>query len=848
MKNIQFKQSIPWVLAFVVSTGLGLFFRTYLLHHDTSPRPDKLLASLYVEKVIVDQIQQELAVTMPQASADDKVKMARDQARRMIEADRANYDRSVEEALQSMKDQLPRLSGRRYLLEADPYYYYYLTQKLIETGKLSDQIGGGKYYHPLMHAPYGYWTSITWHPYVGRMIGTVVRLFSPEMNWMEALGWVPLVLTVLACGAFFVFARVLGFNVFQTWVGSLALVLSPIFVQRSGYGWYDTDPYNYIFPFLILASSLKGIKSPDKIGRFAALSGLLTGLYGLFWTGWPFIFVMVPAAVIAGYLGVRIIGKFYAPACTVYLRFLWRYGLFSLIFLGLFLTPAGLWDSIRQGWEILMKFSLSDSDVWPNIFLTVGEARGISVKKLIFLSGNYITFGIAVFGLFSAGFNAWQSRKQDLFFQWIFLFCFSIPLFLMPLQTERFGILFVIALATWVAFGIGAIQNKLTERLVRFPLLQDQARPVFVFCRILIALVFLPLPLITAHIISPSKPIMDDAWYGAMEDIRTQTEPDAIINSWWPPGYFILGLGQRRVVADGGTQHLQESYWLARILAAQDENQSAGFLRMLNHSGNDALLFLKAAGMDLTEAVNLITAVVSVPKEEAIAKLPADMPEHLKNRFLELTHGGGKTPSYVLVYTDMIHQNLAVTMIARWNFSKAKAALSQKKSGAKSLLGGGGGRYADDFINMTDGVLKYMPATDLLKKEGDILFFGNGLSVNLKEKDALIHIPEKKVKNRPASLFYIENGEMLEKKFEGEHLDLSVLLIPVGEDHFQAVLADSRLIRSLMFRLYYLKGAGVKNFTLFSDQRNPLNGDQVLVFKLNSNVSTPVPAQAEISV
>jgi len=833
MNRTHFKKYIPWVLAFVLSTGLGLFFRTYLIHRDATLRPDKLLAERYVEKMIVDQIQQELGAVTPPLSADDKLKMARDQARRMIEADRVNYDRSVEEALKSMQDQLPRLSGRRYLLEADPYYYYYLTQRLMETGTLSDKTKGGKYFNPLMHAPYGYWTSITWHPHVGWVIGSVMRFFSPAIDWMEALSWVPLFLTVLACAAFFVLARVLEWNVFQTWVGSLALILSPIFLQRSGFGWYDTDPYNYIFPFFILASVLAGTKTPHKGGRFAALGGLLTGLYGLFWTGWPFIFVLIPVSLLMGYVGMLWPGRFYPRSCSGYLGFFGQYVFFACIFAALFLTPSGLTDSVRLGWEILRKFSLSGADIWPNIFLTVGEARGISIKKLIFLTGNYITFAIALAGLLFTGVRVWQSRRQESFFQWIFLLCFSVPLFLMPLRTERFGVLFVIALAIWVGFGAQALQDKAAGYLLRFPIFKGRERPLFYFTRFLIVFIFLPMPLMTAHIISPSKPIMDDAWYGAMEDIRTKTEPNAIINSWWPPGYFIVGLGERRVVADGGTQHLQETYWLARILAAQDENQAAGFVRMLNHSGNDALLFLKAAGMDLDEAVRLISAAVSVPREEAFSALPEDMPVHLRNQFLDLTHGVSSSPSYVLVYTDMIQQNLAVTSIARWNFSKAKA-LSAKKTGG-GLFRAARRNYAEDFIAMTDGVLKYTPAANMVKKEGDALVFSNGLAVNFKEKDAMIHIPEKNLRGRPASLFYLEAGQLVEKEFDGNRVDVSALLIPVGENHYQAVLADAQLIRSLMFRLYYLQGAGLKYFDLFSDQRNPLTGDRVLIFKLNAN-------------
>jgi len=825
-----FSKKIPWVLAFLLATGAGIYFRTYALHHDNTLRPDKLMASLVVEKLMVEQLQKSLDASMPATSADDKLKMAREQARRMILSDRSGYDETVADTLIRLKDQLPQMSGRRYLLEADPYYYYFLTQQIIQNGKISNQAKGGQYYNPLMHAPYGYWTSNTWHPYVGFGIAKIVRWIKPSAEWMEALSWVPVVLSVIACLSLLFLAKALALDALQFLIGALTLMLSPIFAQRSGLGWYDTDPYNYIFPFTILAFVLIGLKNAKWTFRCALASGFLTGLYALFWTGWPFIFLLMPATLLAAYVIVRFALRVHANACQGYLKYFAFHSLSSLLFAALFLTPKGLIGQVQQGWEILMKFALSDVDVWPNIFLTVGEARGTSIKRLIYLSGNYITFAVATFGLLWSGLRAWAEQKPEALLKWFFLFIFSVPLFLMPLKTERFGILFVISLSIWAMYGVRELESQfdtLTKRFGSKFLDWDRFRK-YIFGGLLL-IIFLPLPLVTAHVVSLGvKPIMDDAWYDTMQDLKTKTRPDAIVNSWWPPGYFVVALANRRVIADGGTQHLQETYWLSKILASQDEREAAGLLRMLNHSGNDALLFLKAFGMETMDAVHFILAVVPVSRDEALTRLPKKMPDPIKNKFLDLTHGKKLSPSYVLVYSDMIEQNLAVTMVSRWNFKKAKEIkLRGTKNGKRA-------NYAQDFVQMTDGLLKYTPAVDLGKKEGDVLYFSNGLAINLKLMDAVIQIPEKRIQGRPASLFYMKDGQLEEKMFEGERLDTSALLISMGEGRYRAVLADARLIRSMMFRMYYLKGEGLKYFKPFSAHRNPLNGNEVAAFELQS--------------
>lgn len=839
MKDVKslFIRFLPWFLAFVFASGLGLYFRTYPLRNMEAPSAEKM-AKVLVARIMAEQLKNALdAQKIPGLSNDDKAKMAREQVQRLIETDPLNYQLAVTKAEASIRQSMPRSSGRRYLLEADPYYYFYLTENISRTGKIAEKIKGAQYFHPLMHAPYGYWTAVAWHPYVGWQLYQIVKLFKPGVGLMEGLCYVPLILTLFAALAFLLAAAALQARVFPFLIGLLALLLSPIFIQRSGFGWYDTDPYNYIFPFSILACAFTGFRRPDRTKICAMVAGFLTGLYAMFWTGWAFMLLLIPGALFAAFFALRFGFGVPLRGLANEKKYFLFHILASVIFAICFLTPAGFFGSVLNGWEILKKFSLSEMDVWPNIFLTVGEARGISIKKLIYLSGNYLTFGLALFGLLQTGFDAWKGRVPAVLFRTLFLFFISVPLFLLPLKTERFGILFVIPLSIYAMFGAEALYKKTSAALNYFslPVSWNWKNTAAAF---LILVILLPLPLLSAHIVSVGvKPIMDDAWYDTMKTIEEKTPKDAIVDSWWPPGYFTLALAKRRVIVDGGTQHLQEAYWMARILVSEDEKESAGLLRVLNTSGNDALLYLKSFGMEISEAVRLITSIAPLTIQEAARKMPAGMPPQVKNHLLELTHGKPMPPSYVLVYNDLIEQNLAVTMIARWNFQKAREKKQNAAGGLPGFLKGRNADYVQDFLSLTDGVLKYTPEVGAVKKEGDMFFFPNGLRVNALTKDAYIEIAQKGLRGRPLSLFYTEAGRLQEKTFEGDRVDASALFYQTKDGSYHAVMADARLIRSLLFRLYYLNAEGLEHFKPFTANKDAYTGTDVKVFEV-----IPAPA------
>ena len=100
---------------------------------------------------------------------------------------------------------------------------------------------------------------------------------------------------------------------------------------------------------------------------------------------------------------------------------------------------------------------------------------------------------------------------------------------------------------------------------------------------------------------------------------------------------------------------------------------------MINTSGEDAPDLLEQWGMELPDAVDLILKVARLSRAEASRVLSSAWTVRQKEEFLDKTHGRGDLPpSYVLVYNDLVEQNLAVTVVANWDFRKA-ASLQAKK-------------------------------------------------------------------------------------------------------------------------------------------------------------------------
>jgi hypothetical protein len=87
-------------------------------------------------------------------------------------------------------------------------------------------------------------------------------------------------------------------------------------------------------------------------------------------------------------------------------------------------------------------------------------------------------------------------------------------------------------------------------------------------------------------------------------------------------------------------------------------------------------------------------------------------------------------------------------------------------------------------------------------------------------------------------VFYLDAQDQLqETPMQGEHLDVSALFFdvvkPDSTGEKQVVLADRRLLRSLMFRLYYLDARGYHGIKLVETIHDPITNTHLKLFRVD---------------
>ena len=454
-----------------------------------------------------------------------------------------------------------------YLLAADSFHFLQLTQRLLDTGAISERIEGSKYHNDLMMAPKGYMEPITWHPHVGAAVYRTLSVFRPGMDLMEAVGYVPLVLTACALAVFLLCCWTIGLPSWSTFIGAVFFVCSPIFIKRSSWGWYDNDPYNIIFPLLALAALFAAFRGPitkRRAGLTAAVISLLMLIYAYFWQGWLLMF-----GITAGGLGL---------ACAVSWlisrdpqRARWEagtaliYGLLTIALIAVFFGPKEFFLLCLEGFGALRNFLQPQLSVWPDLYISVGELHQASLFEILIITGGFV-FGIgALIGLILSialpGPAGDVRRKSGL----VLGFFLAMSL-IITLGAQRFALLCLPPLSLLFTIGIQSLGDLATHLLPRRNKTPPSPGGPWVIRIALMLLIVIPIWTLNRNMPRLLNPIYNDTWHAAMQEIERRTPQNSIINAWWPPGHFIKATGKRRVTFDGATINHPQAYWLTRGL------------------------------------------------------------------------------------------------------------------------------------------------------------------------------------------------------------------------------------------------------------------------------------------
>ncbi len=802
----------PWAVAWLVLVILSCYIRLYPLrsHMWDDAREQATLMVIYnIKQAFFKQILSE-SPTMPPALANH---MAEEKLNETIHTENKKFMDTVERATITLANQPGAPSQKIYLLESDPYDFYNLTENIVKTGRIADVIKGSKYFNPLMCAPFGAWQPFTLHPYWGFIIYKFLRIFNHGISLMSAVAYTPLFTYGLILIAFLWVCRVLNYSVLASFIGALFLVMAPINLKRGSLGWFRTDPYNILFPLLLLGLLFLALRPASKKDGYlwAVIFGVTLSVYALFWQGWGLLFFMGVACAL-GAAAYNFLVKKDRPHTSQNLLFLAIFIGTNLLVVSLCFSFHDFFILFKEAFGELSKFTHRGLDLWPNQFMTVGELKNTSLVNITTSAGGPIlmllAFGGWVYSLRMAMQGFRQPRAIDALILTIFLFVTMALSF----HGERFVLFATIPLSILAA---GAANRFINLKSYGLPL-----------AGLLIAMVFFNADRDIRTILTP---IFNSTWDEALTKIKTDSPPDSIVNTWWAPGHFIKAIAHRAVPFDGAS--LDQSavgYWMGNVFLAQDEAQARGILRMLDSSGNKPAEYLVKCGLKLSDATTLLLAIASENKVQAAQTLNGIITDDQIQTLLAMTHG--KNPhSYLLVYTELVDDNLMIAFNGRWNIKKI-----EQINASPEMLKNVPKRNSSDFIDFLWGTMggppKYSEVLGLLGQNNHQLIFHDNLMVDLNTMDAQIKSPQYG-EGYPSSVLYLKDGAVKEHVNPDGNLNYSVVLYQ-EDGQYVARLMDHALANSLIMKLYYFDGAGLQYFKPLILSHDLTGRTRIKVFKV----------------
>jgi dolichyl-diphosphooligosaccharide--protein glycosyltransferase len=723
-------------------------------------------------------------------------------------------------------------------------------QNIIEKGRPSSDIIDGMIHDDLVVATPIDPTSVkNIHLALGVFSYRVAHFFSKNIPLSETLFYVPIFLSLIVAIFSFTTAKSLGADDLGAFFASVVINLSPFFLERCIGEWFDTDMYNILFPLLIFGIFLKAFGSSKKIFRFllAALAGLFLAFYASTWKGWWFIFDFILFASGLFILNEKLCQEESGVTNDVFKDQGMTLGLFFILgsLFVILINGFSTWkDFIAEPMHLATILKVTAQTVWPNVYLTVAELNAVSPAGLVAMLGGPFFFYLSMLGTIYVLFVQKGGRDVRFGCGILVLVFWILGSFYAATIALRFVLLLVVPLG--LAFGLTV--TKIYE------LINKQKNPRVVSCVRLAVTGFFSLFLFfqTMQIYPRVKdilPSMDDPWYSTLTTIKNKTSPDAMINSWWDYGHWFKAIAQRRVLFDGMTQNTPTAYWMANILLTSDEAEAAGILRMINTSGNKSIEFLEKNGYSTGGAVKVIRKAVALDKKASLSYLKQCVPEEKALELLNILFPDKVPPIYFIMSPDMIIKIGPISFIGNWDFDRVEMWFRKKEMNKTDLvtylikkynqtLAQAETNYLEmSFLNDRD-YKKWLSKPRAFfsnvsrgKKDGNLIFFdSNGLVVNMDNFHARLMSEYSDRRGVPSNLFLFENGKYKEEDSQKDGLFVSALVFKSDEE-YNSLLLDKALAKSMMVRLYFLKGEGLKYFKLWHKETVP-GGSTIYVYEL----------------
>ncbi len=744
---------------------------------------------------------------------------------RLIEKSVADYKKSdlfafeTDAKYSKLKEDYQDKNKQTFLQELDCWHWAHYTQNILQLGHPWDKQEGNRKIDSLMLSPLG--STIIWPQFLFYFSAFLYKAFC--LIWpiplFTFLFYLPLFYTFCLLTLVFLFSRrYLGDA--SAIIACLVVGLAPIFLSRSLAGWFDTDVLNLIFPFLVVWAYLTAQNSPSvkRAVFWLALSGFWVGLFCATWLFWWISYFII--------IFYEIVAYFFLPGekLSSRLQRILLFSLFSAAWIFIFCRQAPFLALPQQFFSSLLLNDSQAGSVWPNTFFTVSELRKVDIWGICRLVGSEPLFfsGLASMVLLFLKRKKYASFKQRVII--IFVAWFALMLFACT-KGSRFVIFLLIPLG--ICFGC------LMEDLVYAPPRKNK-----LFFNLLIVLILLVtlLPLVRSaeKKAKESLPMMDRQWYALLEHLRLNTPQDAVINSWWDYGDWFTAVANRPVIIDGHTQEYPQSYWMAKALLSDSEEEAIAILRMLNNAANQPFETINRYLHDPYKSLFILKKALARPQETSKILeqyLPAEAAKEVGAMLLAKP----KHKAYFIVDGTMIFKMPAISYLGTWDAAKVYLAKNMKK-GRVNLDGLVSMGIEKEHAKLIYEEAKVIPKKGLSQWASRPLKFyskeipGEKFAGSIIFKDFMAYSPEsKEIKffsrlkseegGKIKEFYLFENNQVVKKSGQANGKSPAALIYNNNTDYYVVVLSPP-LAQSLFTRLYFLDGKGLKHFLPFYQENN----------------------------
>lgn len=729
-------------------------------------------------------------------------------------------------------------NGFPYFSEMDSYYNYRLTQDYLAHGYIGDTIINGTSWD--LHSYYPIGRSAEYPPLIVYITAFAYKLLNSFVNApLNGIAvWLAPFVASLAVIPAYLFVRRLT-NDYGGITAGILVGLAPWYFSHTFAGFFDTDMFAMLFPILIVGFFIVGMLAKNARTRliYVMLSVISVLFYSMAWQEWWYMFYLVIGTgiiylLISNYLFKMETIKPFKEYPNKFKWFLDQPALFSLVIftVGGFLLIGiimgfseftGTLSSISQATQL--KSSVQGVS-YPNVYLTVREMQSSGFWDVVNGVGGILPF---VMGIMLVPFLLWKLKPDNSTKEMKAPERKSKPrrkskrratvveerkhTVLNPqlMETRKNYLLYTILFIVWlvplgyfVTKGVRFIENFSVPMLLCAGILMGLFVPYFkkaiedtrysALAVLFVIAVVAYSPVSAAYTFSNTQivPSADDSLYELLTWIKDNTPQNTVLTSWWDFGHFFTAVGDRPVTFDGGSQNTPRAYWVGRALTTDNENLSAGILRMLTSSGDQGISTLENYTKDTGKSVDILNKILPVDKQAAQTVLTKNYnltPSQAQN-VLQYTHPTNPAPHKLILSPDMIIKAGVWSKFGNWNFKNGTGqgyVYSAQPASVSSLNG-------TVVIHAQNGVVAQVNGTQITA----------GFAYTQNNQTQIM---------APHKLIVIKNNQIVMNQLVSNQSQISIL-ITMDNSSCLAVAMSKELENSMFTRLYFENGAGLSRF------------------------------------